>query len=91
MNLSDLIGYAAAFLTTISFLPQVIKTLKTRDTSSISLLMYSLFLLGVISWFIWGLAKGELSVVLANGVTLILAAIVWVMKITDVIKKKESL
>ena len=51
---SNMIGYAAAILTTISFLPQAIMTIRTRDTESLSLAMYSSFTLGVLLWLVYG-------------------------------------
>jgi len=54
---TDLIGYAAAFLTTVSFVPQVWLTLRTRDVSGVSLGMYSLFTLGIALWLIYGLIQ----------------------------------
>ena len=70
MNLTpDLIGYVAASLTTASFLPQAILTLKTRDTESLSLGMYSLFTTGVLLWLIYGVYLSNLAIL----ATLILA------------------
>jgi MtN3 and saliva related transmembrane protein len=74
MNPQDLIGYAAAALTTGSFLPQAILTLRTRDTSGISLAMYGAFTAGVALWLVYGIALGEWPIVVANAVTLVLAA-----------------
>lgn len=54
MSSPDLLGYAAAFLTTTAFVPQVIKTLRTLDTRAISLGMYLLFSLGVALWALYG-------------------------------------
>ena len=48
------IGYVAAFCTTVSFLPQAIKTIQTKDTSGISLYMYALFTVGTLFWLIYG-------------------------------------
>lgn len=73
MNPQDLIGYAAAALTTGSFLPQAILTLRTRDTSGISLAMYGAFTAGVALWLVYGIALGEWPIVVANAVTLVLA------------------
>jgi MtN3 and saliva related transmembrane protein len=81
MNLQDLIGYAAAVLTTGSFLPQALLTLRTRDVSGISLAMYSAFTLGVALWLAYGIALGEWPIVVANAVTLALAATILVTKI----------
>jgi MtN3 and saliva related transmembrane protein len=76
MQVVTLIGLAAAFCTTISFLPQAIKTIRTKDTASISLSMYALFTLGTLLWFIFGLMSDNLPVYLANGVTLVFAMII---------------
>jgi MtN3 and saliva related transmembrane protein len=74
MSPQDLIGYAAAALTTGSFLPQAILTLRTRDTRGISLAMYGAFTAGVALWLVYGIALGEWPIVVANAVTLVLAA-----------------
>lgn len=74
MSTQDLIGYTAAALTTGSFLPQAILTLRTRDTRGISLAMYGAFTAGVALWLVYGIALGEWPIVVANAVTLVLAA-----------------
>jgi MtN3 and saliva related transmembrane protein len=80
-TLTDWIGYAAAALTTSSFVPQALLTLRTRDVSGISLGMYSAFTLGVALWLLYGLRLGQWPVVVANALTLVLAAIILVVKI----------
>jgi MtN3 and saliva related transmembrane protein len=70
----------AAFSTTISFLPQAIKTIKTKDTSGISLSMYAVFTLGTLFWLIYGILTPSLPVAVANFVTLIFASIILVYK-----------
>jgi len=85
----DIIGYIAAILTTISFLPQAIKTIKTKDTSSISLTMYILFTIGVTCWFIYGIYIRDWAVSLANLVTGIFSIIILTYKIKNV--KKDML
>jgi MtN3 and saliva related transmembrane protein len=77
----DLIGYSAAFLTTVSFVPQVWLTLRTRDVSGVSLGMYGLFTLGIALWLIYGIAQRSWPLVGANAVTLILALIVLFMRL----------
>jgi len=79
----DVVGYAAALLTTLSFVPQARKSWVTRDLSGISLTMYSLFTLGVALWMVYGLAIGSWPVILANAITLALAGMVLVLKIRD--------
>ncbi len=78
---SDLVGYAAAALTTCSFVPQAWLTFKTRDVRGISLGMYSVFTLGVALWLVYGLLADAWPVVAANAVTLALALSILVMKL----------
>lgn len=81
MPTSEFIGYLAAGLTTASFLPQAWQTYRTRDVRSISLLMYSVFTLGVALWLVYGLLLGAWPVVVANTITLGLAASILGMKL----------
>lgn len=78
---ADWIGYAAATLTTASFVPQAWLTFRTRDVSGISLGMYSAFTLGVALWLAYGVALGEWPIIVANAITLALAASILAMKI----------
>lgn len=80
-DLVTIIGLMAAFGTTISFLPQAIKTIQTKDTSGISLYMYCLFTAGTMLWLAYGLMIGSLPVSLANAVTMIFASIILIYKI----------
>lgn len=81
MNLQDTLGLLAAVLTTGSFVPQALLTLRTRDVSGISLGMYSAFTLGVALWMVYGLILREWPIVLANAVTLALASVILATKI----------
>lgn len=81
MNLQDTLGLTAAVLTTGSFVPQALLTLRTRDVSGISLGMYGAFTLGVALWMVYGLLLREWPIVLANAVTLALASVILVTKI----------
>lgn len=81
MALQDAIGYLAACLTTLSFLPQALHTFRTRDVRGISLGMYSLFTVGVALWLVYGLVLGAWPVVAANAVTLVLACCILAMKL----------
>jgi MtN3 and saliva related transmembrane protein len=81
MSIITIVGFVAAFLTTSSFLPQAIKTIQTKDTSGISLFMYSLFTLGTLCWLIFGIFTNNLPVSVANAITLLFAIIILVYKI----------
>ena len=81
MQISDWIGYAAAALTTASFVPQAWLTFKTRNVSGISLGMYSAFTLGILLWLIYGLFLGAWPIVAANAITLVLALSILMMKL----------
>jgi MtN3 and saliva related transmembrane protein len=78
---TDIIGYMAAFGTTVSFLPQAIKTIQTKDTSGISLYMYMLFTAGTFLWLIYGLMSHSLPVAIANVITFIFASIILIYKL----------
>lgn len=81
MNHVDLIGSLAACLTTVSFVPQAWLTFKTRDVSGVSLLMYSVFTVGVALWLAYGLLLRSWPMVIANAITLVLALMILAMKL----------
>lgn len=78
---TEYIGYMAASLTTLSFVPQAWHTFRTRDVSGISLGMYSSFTLGVALWLVYGWVLGAWPIVLANAITLALALAILIMKL----------
>ncbi len=78
---SELVGYVAAGLTTASFFPQAIKTLRSGETKAISLGMYALFTSGVALWSLYGLLVKDGPVLVANLITLVPAAVVLQRKI----------
>ena len=82
-----MIGYLAATLTTASFLPQAILTIRTKDTESLSLSMYSLFTMGVFCWLIYGIYISDKAIIFANAITLVLAASILSFKIYNVFLK----
>ena len=84
----DSIGYLAATLTTLSFLPQAVMTIKTRDTESLSLGMYAMFTSGVLMWLLYGLAIENWAIILANAITFILAAVILGFKIYNILKHR---
>ena len=77
----EIIGYCAAFLTTIAFLPQAVQSWRTRDLSGISVGMYSLFTAGVGLWLIYGLIIEKWPLILANAFTFALALSILVLKL----------
>ena len=81
MNVVTIIGFVAAFLTTASFLPQAIKTIRTKNTAGISLFMYSLFATGTLAWLLFGIFSNNMPVMMANAVTLVFAIVILIYKI----------
>lgn len=75
------IGFIAAVLTTVSFLPQVFKIWQTRSANDVSLGMYLLFTVGVALWLIYGIYMQSWPIILSNLITLILASAVLAMKL----------
>lgn len=81
MSAQEWIGGIAATLTTCSFIPQVWRVWRTRHTEDISLLMYTLFTVGVALWLAYGILLGSWPIILANAITLLLAGTVLVLKL----------
>ena len=81
MSTTTMVGFFAGFLTTISFLPQVVKTWKTRSASDLSLGMFSVFSVGVLFWLVYGFLMQEPPMILWNSVTLIFVLAILVMKL----------
>jgi MtN3 and saliva related transmembrane protein len=81
MSALTILGLAAGFCTTLAFLPQVLKTWRTRSTADISLGMFLVMVLGIILWLIYGALLGDLPLIAANSVTLFLAGAILALKI----------
>jgi len=90
MTTADIIGSTAAVLTTASFFPQALHVLRTRDTAAISLTMYSLFTVGISLWGIYGLMTMQWSIIIANGITLVLAALILSLKVRGVMRARKA-
>ena len=76
-----MIGFIAAALTTISFIPQAYKVITTKDTTGISLGMYVLFVLGVFLWLVHGIQGMDWPLILSNSITFVLSSIILAFKI----------
>ena len=80
MNI-EIFGYIAAVLTTAAFLPQLIKTLKTKKADDVSLVTLIMFIVGVLCWIIYGYKISSIPILLANLITLILNLLILISKI----------
>ena len=78
----EFFGYFAAVLTTLAFLPQLIKTLKTKKAEDVSLITLIMFLTGVLSWIIYGYKISSRPILIANVITFILNLLILIFKIT---------
>ena len=75
------IGLVAAAFTTFAYVPQAVQTIKTKNTKSLSLLMYVIMTIGIVLWLSYGILLKDLPIIIANTVTLIFAGIILVLKI----------
>lgn len=75
------LGYVAATLTTLAFVPQAARTIRTRDTHGISLWMYVVFTVGIGFWFGYGIVLGSWPMIVANAITFVLAATILALKL----------
>ena len=90
MSNPDIIASIAAFFTMIGYLPQAIKTIKTRDTKAISFWMYFFTLIGVIFWLIFGLMIGNAPIIAKNIVVIILGGIILAIKTIHIFRDVED-
>ena len=86
-----ILGYIAAASTTIAFVPQMISVVKTRDTRSISLGMYIIFIFGIICWLTYGIYKVDWPIIIANAVSAVFSSIILVFKIINVVHGEKPI
>jgi MtN3 and saliva related transmembrane protein len=91
MDMVNVIGSLAGGLTTIAFIPQVVRTWNTRSARDISLLTYLLFSCGVLLWLVYGILLHALPIILANGITLALSSSILGLKIRDMLIQQRRL
>ena len=88
MDATSIIGNLAAILTTVSFLPQALKTIKTKDTEGLSLPMYVLFVVGVGLWLLYGMLNNQMPIIVGNFITFILAGTILLFMVRGLLLKK---
>ncbi len=76
-----IIGLVAAACTTISFAPQAIKIIKTRQTKDLSLAMYLILTMGIFLWLVYGILIKNLPIIIANTITLLFSSTILILKI----------
>jgi MtN3 and saliva related transmembrane protein len=81
MDFTNILGFVAAFLTTIAFLPQVLKVRRSRSTRDISLPMLITFIAGITLWLIYGVMVKAAPIIIANAITLMLNLLILRLKI----------
>jgi MtN3 and saliva related transmembrane protein len=81
LDATTALGYLAGTLTTIAFVPQVLKIHKTKSANDVSLRSFSVFCVGVALWLLYGIRMGEFPIIVTNGITLVLAIAILVLKI----------
>ena len=79
--MTEWVGFLAAFITTICYVPQALHVIRSKQTAGISLLAYSLLFTGVALWAVYGLLKGDWPLIMANSVSLVLIGMILWTKI----------
>ena len=87
---AEYIGAIAGVLTTICFIPQLVRAIKMPDTKAISLSMYLLFTMGVVLWLFYGLMLNRPAIIFSNSITFIFTLIILSKKIFNLIKKIDN-
>jgi MtN3 and saliva related transmembrane protein len=88
---TEIIGFMAASLTTLSFVPQAYLVIRTRRTAGISLLMYSFFMVGVSLWLTYGILTGAKPIIASNSVTVVLAGTILFIAASERFKRRGTL
>ena len=88
MTSADLLGLFATCFTTSSFVPQVWRTWKTRDVSGISPATYLVITIGLALWLVYGFVRGDLPLIVANSVMVVLTGAITVMKLKFAVPAK---
>lgn len=81
MDFISIVGFMAATITTVGFIPQTVKTIRTKQANDVSLWMYIILAIGIILWLVYGLYNNDLPLILANSITFILLLPVLFIKI----------
>ena len=79
--ITESIGLLAATCTTVAFVPQAIKVIRTRNTAGLSLSMYVCFTIGVSLWLVYGCLIGDTAIIIANAITIVFATIILALKL----------
>ncbi len=90
MNFATIIGYSAAILMVLGYIPQTIQTIRTRKTDDIALGSFVLMALGATCFFIQGIATGNIPLAIANGLTATMSTIIFVIKMINDHGKKRT-
>jgi MtN3 and saliva related transmembrane protein len=90
MGIIDIVGFAAAVLSTGAFLPQAIHVIRSRDTRAISLLMYSMAMVGAALWASYGFMNMQWPIIIANVVAFVFISTIFVMKVRDLMKGRVA-
>ena len=82
-----LIGFVAAFGTTFAFVPQLLKIIRTQKTDDISLIMYIIYIIGIVAWLVYGLLLNQLPIIIANIISFGFALTILIFKIKSIKKQ----
>ena len=83
MDAITLLGFSAALFTTISNIPQVMKIIRTRETKGVSTMSYTVLLIGLILWVVYGMMREDWPIIVSNGISALICAIVLFLKLTS--------
>lgn len=81
LGVADVLGFAAATLTTAAFVPQAVKSWRTRRADDLSLAMFLMFCIGIALWLVYGILLDQWPIIAANIVTLGLAGSILYVKV----------
>ena len=90
MDTTNLVGYFAAAMTTLCWLPQAIHIIRTKETAGVSAVTYTAFAIGIALWLAYGLMLNSMPIIVANALTLVLAVVILGMKLVHMPRKGKK-
>ena len=90
MSAVEIVGFSASLLSVLNQFPQAIKVLKSKDTHSISLMMYCIVVVAITLWLVYGIMQNDLPLITANALSLIPIVYIFIIKLTNTIKGKDK-
>lgn len=91
MTILEIVGFSASFLSVLNQFPQAIKVFRSKNTQSISLLMYCIVVVAITLWLVYGIMLNDGPLIIANALSLVPIIYIFIVKLLNTIKGIDKL